>query len=82
MKLLRVGAVGHERPAALDGGGDLRDLSSLTDDIDGPLLGDPVLLAAVRHALLDRTLPVYPPSVRVGAPIARPGKVIGIGLNY
>ena len=48
MKLLRVGAVGHERPAALDDGGELRDLSSLTDDIDGRLFGDPVVLAAVR----------------------------------
>lgn len=82
MKLLRVGAVGHERPAALDDGGQLRDLSSLTDDIDGRLLGDPVLLEAVRQALIDRTLPLCPPAVRVGAPVARPGKVIGIGLNY
>lgn len=82
MKLLRVGAVGRERPAALDDGGELRDLSSLTDDIDGPLLADDVRLAALRQALLDRTLPVYPPSVRIAAPVARPGTVIGIGLNY
>ncbi|MEU6582266.1 fumarylacetoacetate hydrolase family protein [Nocardia sp. NPDC046763] len=82
MKLLRVGARGAERPVAIDDEGALRDLSSVTADIDGRLLGDPVALSAVRSALAAGTLPEVDPAARVGAPIARPGKVIGIGLNY
>ncbi|WP_067434259.1 fumarylacetoacetate hydrolase family protein [Nocardioides jensenii] len=82
MKLLRVGAIGRERPAALDDSGLLRDLSSIVDDIDGRLLTDPIRMAAVRQALHARALPVLPPGPRLGAPVARPGKVVGIGLNY
>ncbi|MFJ9370661.1 fumarylacetoacetate hydrolase family protein [Nocardia sp. NPDC101769] len=82
MKLLRVGARGAERPVAIDDEGALRDLSSVTADIDGRLLGDPAALSAVRSALAAGNLPEVDPAARVGAPIARPGKVIGIGLNY
>jgi len=82
MRLLRVGPPGRERPAALDGGGLLRDLSSLTPDVDGRLLADPVALAAVRAAVESGALPVLPAGLRVGPPVARPGKVVGIGLNY
>lgn len=82
MRLLRVGTPGREHPAALDADGLLRDLSSLTPDIDAALLADPVALAAVRAAVAAGTLPVLPPGVRVGPPVARPGKVVGIGLNY
>jgi len=82
MRLLRVGPPGQERPAALDGGGVLRDLSGITPDVDARLLGDADTLAAVRQALSDGTLPALPDDVRVGPPVARPGTVIGIGLNY
>jgi 2-keto-4-pentenoate hydratase/2-oxohepta-3-ene-1,7-dioic acid hydratase in catechol pathway len=82
VRLLRVGPPGAERPAALDDAGVLRDLSSVTPDVDGRLLADPVALAAVRAALAAASLPVLPPGLRVGPPVARPGKVVGIGLNY
>ncbi|MVU82819.1 2-hydroxyhepta-2,4-diene-1,7-dioate isomerase [Nocardia sp. ET3-3] len=81
MKLLRVGAKGFEKPAAIDDQSVLRDLSSVTGDIDGQLLGDPVALQTVQSALASGTLPELDAD-RIGAPIARPGKVIGIGLNY
>ena len=35
MKLLRVGTPGKERPALLDAGGVIRDLSSVINDIAG-----------------------------------------------
>lgn len=82
MRLLRVGPPGRERPAALDGGGVLRDLSALTPEVDGRLLADPLKLASVRQALRAGSLPELTSEVRVGAPVARPGKVVGIGLNY
>lgn len=81
MRLLRVGPPGQERPAAIDAGGVLRDLSAVTPDIDGALLTDPVRLAGLRQLRLGG-LPALPADVRIGPPVARPGKVVGIGLNY
>lgn len=82
MKLLRVGAPGHERPAVLAEDGRILDISGLTADIDGAFLaGDGV--RRVREALAAGTLPVLDaPDPRIGAPVARPGKVVCIGLNY
>lgn len=82
MRLLRLGPPGGERPAALDDAGVLRDLSSVTDDIDARFLGDPAALAVAREAVASGALPVASTGSRVGAPIARPGAVVGIGLNY
>ncbi|MBR7673522.1 fumarylacetoacetate hydrolase family protein [Streptomyces daliensis] len=83
MKLLRVGTVGAERPALLDESGALRDLSGLVPDVDGALLADDAALARVREAASAGTLPVLEASgLRTGAPVARIGKVVCIGLNY
>ncbi|WP_424213638.1 fumarylacetoacetate hydrolase family protein [Streptomyces sp. BI20] len=83
MKLLRVGPVGAERPALLDAEGVLRDLSGLITDVDGALLADPAALARVREAAASGELPALDAEgLRVGAPVGRIGKVVGIGLNY
>ncbi|MEH1163860.1 fumarylacetoacetate hydrolase family protein [Micromonospora sp. CPCC 205539] len=82
MKLLRVGAIGHERPAALDAQDRLLDLSGLVAEIDGAFLsGDGI--EDVRAAVEGGELPlVADPAPRIGAPIARPGKIVCVGLNY
>ncbi|UMP00611.1 fumarylacetoacetate hydrolase family protein [Amycolatopsis sp. EV170708-02-1] len=84
MQLLRLGEPGSERPFVRAGDGTLRDLSALTADIDGSFFaGDGV--ARVAAALAAGELPEAGPEsarARVGAPIARPGKVVCIGLNY
>ncbi|RHW26057.1 FAA hydrolase family protein [Nocardioides immobilis] len=82
MRLLRVGPPGAERPAALDADGILRDLSSVVAEVDGAFLADRAALAAVAEALDAGTLPEVARATRRGAPFARPGKVVGIGLNY
>ncbi|MCB5167224.1 fumarylacetoacetate hydrolase family protein [Streptomyces bambusae] len=83
MKLLRVGPVGAERPALLDGNGILRDLSGLVADVDGGLLADEDALARVRDAAASGELPVLDAEgLRIGAAVGRIGKVVGIGLNY
>jgi 2-keto-4-pentenoate hydratase/2-oxohepta-3-ene-1,7-dioic acid hydratase in catechol pathway len=83
MKLLRVGDPGQERPAVLDGDGAARDLSRLTGDLN-PAFFAGGGLAAVSAAVADpgvlSGLPVL--DGRIGAPVARPGKVVCIGLNY
>ncbi|MEV4195811.1 fumarylacetoacetate hydrolase family protein [Streptomyces toxytricini] len=83
MKLLRVGPVGAERPALLDRDGILRDLSGLVADVDGALLADDSALSRVRAAAQAGSLPVLDPEgLRIGAPLSRIGKIVGIGLNY
>jgi 2-keto-4-pentenoate hydratase/2-oxohepta-3-ene-1,7-dioic acid hydratase in catechol pathway len=78
MKLVRVGDRGEERPGVLDKGGLARDVSGFVTDFGpGFFAGDG--LAALAGADL-ASLPVL--DGRVGAPIARPGKVVCIGLNY
>jgi 2-keto-4-pentenoate hydratase/2-oxohepta-3-ene-1,7-dioic acid hydratase in catechol pathway len=82
VKLLRVGPLGSERPAVLAEDGTLLDLSRVVDDIDGRFLsGDGV--ERVRNAVASGPLPVLDGAgLRIGAPIARPPKVLCIGLNY
>ncbi|TPG14964.1 fumarylacetoacetate hydrolase family protein [Pedococcus bigeumensis] len=77
MRIARVGAPGSERPVVVSADGTLLDLCGLTPDIDGAFLGR---LATVETAALQR-LPGAE-ELRFGAPFTRPGKVVGIGLNY
>ena len=82
MKLLRVGPVGEERPAAMLADGSLVDLSPVTADLDGAFLAADGLQRV--QAALDRgDLEALPAGgARVGAPVTRPGKVVCVGLNY
>jgi 2-keto-4-pentenoate hydratase/2-oxohepta-3-ene-1,7-dioic acid hydratase in catechol pathway len=81
MRLLRVGPAGRERPAALDREGRLRDLSGVVAEIDGPwLAGDGI--GRAHTAIEAGELPELDPDVRIGPPVARPGKIVCIGLNY
>ncbi|NVK32367.1 MAG: fumarylacetoacetate hydrolase family protein [Gammaproteobacteria bacterium] len=80
MKLMRVGALGQERPAVLDAAGGIRDLSSVIDDFNGQNLS-PAALNQI--AALDLSqLPLIEADTRIGACVATPGKFICIGLNY
>jgi 2,4-diketo-3-deoxy-L-fuconate hydrolase len=82
VRLARLGPPGAETPVVLHDGRAL-DLTALTPDIDGAFLaGDGV--ARVAEALAAGTLPELAGAdeLRVGAPIARPGAVICIGMNY
>jgi 2,4-diketo-3-deoxy-L-fuconate hydrolase len=82
VELLRLGPLGHERPAVRDGEGEVHDLSPLTDDIHGAFLADDGIERA-RDALAAGTLPrLEAAGLRIGAPIARPTAVICIGMNY
>lgn len=82
LQLLRLGSAGAELPAIRDADGNHYDLSSVTADIDGSFLaGDGIRRA--RTALESGNLPAIDlGDTRIGAPIARPGKVVCIGLNY
>jgi 2-keto-4-pentenoate hydratase/2-oxohepta-3-ene-1,7-dioic acid hydratase in catechol pathway len=82
LKLLRLGAPGKERPAVRTEDGRLLDASPVTADIDGTFLGSGGL-ERLRAAVAERSLPeLGPAGLRIGAPVARPGKIICVGLNY
>ncbi|MBU2879971.1 MULTISPECIES: fumarylacetoacetate hydrolase family protein [Aliiglaciecola] len=80
MKLLRFGLKGQEAPGILDTNNEIRDLSSVVDDIDGATL-QPEMLEKIRKVDLT-TLPKANSDVRLGACVNRVGKFICIGLNY
>jgi 2-keto-4-pentenoate hydratase/2-oxohepta-3-ene-1,7-dioic acid hydratase in catechol pathway len=82
VELLRLGAVGEERPYVRDADGTVYDLSSVTAEIDGAFLSSDGI-ARARAALEAGSLPVVDAAdLRVGAPIARPPAVVCIGQNY
>jgi 2-keto-4-pentenoate hydratase/2-oxohepta-3-ene-1,7-dioic acid hydratase in catechol pathway len=80
MKLVRYGRPGKEKPGLIDEEGKLRDLSGVIDDIGPEQLSDKALrkLARIPHA----DLPLVRGNPRMGVPVAKVGKFIGIGLNY
>jgi 2-keto-4-pentenoate hydratase/2-oxohepta-3-ene-1,7-dioic acid hydratase in catechol pathway len=82
MKFQRLGQSGSEIPV-VDVDGVSWDISSLTGDIDGEFLsggGIERVEAAVASGALERITDAD--TLRVGPPIARPGKIVCIGLNY
>lgn len=83
MKLVRYGDVRFERPGVLDRDGVRRDMSAHFKDWDRAFLGEDGLtrLSQILEAEND-ALPLVRKEERWAAPIARPGKVICIGLNY
>lgn len=85
MKLMRLGAPGAERPAALIADDLVVDLSDVVQDIDGSSLG-PASLARLADAVEERARSGNHVRAiggeRIGAPIARPHQILCIGLNY
>ncbi len=80
MRLLRVGVLGKEKPAALDKNGNIRDLSQEVLDFNPDTLNFETL-DKLKKINLER-LPEIPSSTRIGSCISKPGKFLAIGLNY
>lgn len=81
MRFLRLGAEGSEIPALQTDTATL-DLRPLTADIDSAFLAADGLTRAVEAAAAGMLPEIVPTGLRVGPPIARPGKIVCIGLNY
>jgi 2-keto-4-pentenoate hydratase/2-oxohepta-3-ene-1,7-dioic acid hydratase in catechol pathway len=83
MKLLRYGEPGHERPGLQLADGRRIDASAVTDDYDEAFLAADGLRRleewVAREA--DRA-PSLAANLRLGPPIARPSKIVCIGLNF
>jgi 2,4-diketo-3-deoxy-L-fuconate hydrolase len=82
MKLIRFGDINQEKPGVcID---DINyDVSGLTSDYDEAFFSGNGL-AALEAALKESptSLPLLPEGARLGSPVARPSKIICIGLNY
>lgn len=83
MKLIRFGEPGAERPGVLLDDGTRVDASAVTREYDEAFLGGGGL-TRLRHWLARGAAgaPRVDPAARLGPPIARPSKIVGIGLNY
>ncbi len=80
MKFLRCGNKGKEIPAALDKNGKFRDLSSHISDFNPENLNFNNLEKLKKIDL--EKLSEIPNSTRIGSCISKPGKFVGIGLNF
>ena len=80
MKFLRCGTAGKEKPAALDKSGKIRDISSYIFDLNPEHINFENL-EKIKKINLEK-LPEVPKSTRIGPCISKPGKFIGIGLNF
>lgn len=83
MKLVRFGDMGSERPGVYIPDDGILDTSSITDNYNSDFFENDGL-ARLRAWLEDNqaTAPRISSSVRLGAPISRPGKILCIGRNY
>jgi 2-keto-4-pentenoate hydratase/2-oxohepta-3-ene-1,7-dioic acid hydratase in catechol pathway len=82
MKLIRFGNPGQEKPGVL-ADGKLLDLSAHFGDYNEAFFAEDGLNRlqdVIRE--LGADLPELPAGVRLGAPVARPSKIVCIGLNY
>ena len=81
MKLIRFGAAGQEKPGILIGEKRF-DVSSLVTDYNESFFADNGLEKLKIALESNSTLPEVDADVRLGSPVARPSKIICIGLNY
>lgn len=81
MKLIRFGEIGKEKPGVLIG--DKRfDVSSLVSDFNESFFEDNGLEKLEKALQSNPVLPEVDQNIRLGSPVARPSKIICIGLNY
>ncbi len=81
MKLIRFGPPGRERPGVQLADGSRRDVSGFGSDYDEAFFAGGGLRHLATWLETGDTHPV-PAGERLGPPIARPSKIVCIGLNY
>ena len=83
MKLARFGNPGSERPGVLLDDGTRLDTSAFTADYDEAFFGgDGIRALGAWINDKGKQAPRVSPSARVAAPLARPSKIVCIGLNF
>lgn len=80
MKLVRIGKLGEEKPAVLKNG-QYFDVSSYFQDFNEDFFANNGL-SRLKEILSTQELPVIKNPERIGSCVARPSKIICVGLNY
>ena len=80
MKLIRLGAIGEEKPAIIDSKNNYRDLSSIVEDFNPDTLNFEIIEKIKKLDL--NSLPIIDNNTRIGSCVSKPSKFIGIGLNF
>ncbi len=81
MKLIRFGAAGKEKPGVLVGEKRI-DVSSIVSDYNEAFFEENGLEKLQKELEANPNLPEVDTQERLGSPVARPSKIICIGLNY
>lgn len=81
MKLIRFGEIGKEKPGILIGDKRL-DVSSVVDDYNESFFENNGLDKLSAAIIGNNSFPEVTQNIRLGSPVARPSKIICIGLNY
>ena len=83
MKLIRFGAINNEKPGLITTDGTRRDISAFGSDYDEAFFrgnGSQKLKDWLENNL--NICPIIDKSIRLGAPLVRPSKIVCVGLNY
>ena len=80
MKLIRFGEAGNERPGVIIKG-NWFDVSDYIDDYDEEFFENDGL-SLLNKVIGEAELKTLSKDIRLGSPVARPSKIICIGLNY
>ena len=82
MKLIRVGNPGEEKPGVLREDGTRTDVTAFGEDFDENFFGTDGPARLARWIEQQSDLLNFNSTARLGPPLARPSKLICIGLNY
>jgi 2-keto-4-pentenoate hydratase/2-oxohepta-3-ene-1,7-dioic acid hydratase in catechol pathway len=83
MKLFRFGEPGSEKPGVVMDDGRRADVSSIISDYDGTFFSNGQL-GKLRNIVRQSAdlLPEVTGDARIGPPVARPSKILCVGMNY
>ena len=83
MKLIRFGTIGNEKPGVQLQDGTRIDVSKFTKDYDETFFGSSGIQSLQKWLEKNQeNCPVIKQSIRLGAPLSRPSKIVCVGLNF
>ena len=83
MKLIRFGTINKEKPGVLLPNGTKLDVSEFVSDYNEDFFGNDGIEKLQNWLNKNQDLcPIVEDTIRLGAPLARPSKIVCVGLNY
>jgi 2-keto-4-pentenoate hydratase/2-oxohepta-3-ene-1,7-dioic acid hydratase in catechol pathway len=82
MRLMRLGEMGQERPVVMLADGAVLDCSQLVGDFDPTFFASGELSTLAQRVEASDLPTIDASKFRIGAPVARPQKIVCVGMNY